>query len=123
LAFSLSTIINFVILIIVLWNQFGNVDISRISSSVLKISAASAACGLSIQVTEKILEAIGLKSLDSFLDVILQSGIAGIAGISVFAVFCYVLKCEEGFDFWRSIKKRIPIKKVEIGDHGEARGI
>jgi hypothetical protein len=37
--------------------------------------------------------------------------------------FCYLLKSEEFFGFWNAFKRRIPWKKIDTGDRGEARGI
>jgi hypothetical protein len=55
---------------------------------------------------------------------VLSQGLAaGIAGILVYLVFCFLFKSEELFNFWYSLKRRLSWKKIEANDQGEARGI
>lgn len=121
LAFSISSIINFVLLWIVLRVELGNMDETRILGSAIKFSAAALACGVTVQ---------GMKlvvwpyvDMTKFLGVLTQGLVAGIAGILVYLAFCSLLKSDEFFEFWHAIKKRLPGRKIETGDQGEARGI
>lgn len=121
LAFSISNIINFILLWIMLHVEIGHLDEGRILVSAAKFSVSAIACGLAVQ---------GMKLLiwpyidmTRFWGVFTQGFLSGMAGILVFIAFCSLLKSEELFDFWESIKKRLPWKKVETGDQGEARGI
>ncbi|MCD4761684.1 murein biosynthesis integral membrane protein MurJ [bacterium] len=121
LAFSISSIINFVLLWIVLRIELGNMDEMRILGSAIKFSAAALACGVTVQ---------GMKlvvwpyvDMTKFLGVLTQGVVAGIAGILVYLAFCSLLKSDEFFEFWQAIKRRLPWRKIETGDQGEARGI
>ena len=121
LAFSIASIINFIILWLVLRVEIGSLDEDRILFSTIKFSAAALAAGITIQ---------GMKlviwpyiDMTRVWGVLTQGAAAGISGILVYLAFCSLLKSEEFIDFWNSIKRRMPGKKITTGDHGEARGI
>lgn len=121
LAFSISSIINFIMLWISLRAEIGDMDEARILMSSFKFSLAAIACGIAVQ---------GGKSLtadffgtDTFLSILAQGLFAGSTGIAVYAAFCAFFKSEELFSFWNSIKRRLPWRKITAGDQGEARGI
>jgi len=121
LAFSIANIINFVILWLILRFEIGSLDEMRILVSVIKISAAALACGISVQ---------GMKLLIwPYVDmtkvwgVLTQGGAAGLAGIIAYIAFCSLFGSEELFYFWEATKRRLSWKKVEVGDQGEARGV
>ena len=52
-----------------------------------------------------------------------QGALAGLAGLAVYLLVCYLLKSEELFKFLEVIRRRSPFKKVEAADQSEARGI
>src|SRR3989339_2226984 len=121
LAFSISSIINFILLWIMLHAEIGGMDEYRILVSAVKFSISAIACGLAVQ---------GMKLLiwpfidmTRFWGVLTQGLVSGIAGMLVFVAFCFMLRSEELFDFWNSIKRRLSWRKIEAGDQGEARGI
>lgn len=121
LADSLANILNFTILWIVLKIELGEMDEWHILKSAIKFSAAALVCGLTVQL---------MKSLVwPFIDmtktwgVLTQGLAAGVLGIIIYIIFCWLFKSEEFFDFWNSIKRRLSWKKVEPVDQGEVRGI
>ncbi len=121
LAFSIASIVNFVVLWIALRFEIGELDEEHILVSAIKFSAAAIAAGVVVQ---------GMKLLiwpyidmTKMLGVLAQGFVAGFAGILVYIAFCSLFKSEELFNFWDSIKRKLPWKKVEAGDQGEARGI
>ncbi len=121
LAFSIASIINFILLWIVLRIEIGRMDESRILTSAVKFSAAAVACGVAVQ---------GMKlavwpyiDMAKFWGVLTQGAVAGLSGIIIYIIVCSLLRSEELFNFWDSIKRRLPTKKIETGDQGEARGI
>ena len=61
--------------------------------------------------------------MNRFWGIITQGGIAGLAGLVVYLLFCWLFKSEEMMDFSRSLVNRLPFKKIKPGDQGEARGI
>ncbi len=121
LAFSISSIINFMLLWMVLRFDIGDMDELHILISSLKFSLAAVAAGIAVQGGKYLMA--DFFGTDTFLRVLFQGLFAGIAGIGVYIAFCSLLKSEELFSFWNSIKRRLPWNKVETGDQGEARGI
>jgi putative peptidoglycan lipid II flippase len=121
LAFSIANILNFILLWIVLKIEIGEMDEIKILQSSIKFSLAALACGVAVQAT-KIL-------IWPFIDmtrtwgVLTQGLMAGIFGGLVYLAFCSLLRSEELFNFWNSIKRRLSWKKVEPIDQGEVRGI
>ncbi len=121
LAFSIASIVNFLVLWIVLHFDLKSLDGLRVIYSTVKFTAAAMAAGTAVQ---------GMKwAVEPYIDmtkvwgVLAQGAIAGLAGISAYILICSVLKSEELFSFWGSIKRRLPWRKVATGDQGEARGI
>jgi putative peptidoglycan lipid II flippase len=121
LAFSGASIVNFILLWIVLRLEIGNMDEFKILISTFKFTFSAIACGITVQ---------GMKlvvwpfiNMNTFMGVFIQGFIAGVFGIFVYMAFCYLLKSEEFFGFWNAFKRRIPWKKIDTGDRGEARGI
>jgi len=121
LAFSISNIINFILLWLILHFEIDQLDEIKILFSTIKFSLAAIACGLTVQ---------GMKLIVwPFIDmtrlwgVLTQGLAAGISGILVYIAFCSFLKSEELSYFWDGIKRRLPWKKIATGDQGEARGI
>ena len=121
LAFSISSIINFMFLWIALRFDIGDMDEFRILISSLKFSVAAVAAGIAVQGGKYLMA--DFFGTDTFLSILLQGFFAGIVGIGVYIAFCSLFKSEELFNFWNSIKRRLPWNKIETGDQGEARGI
>ncbi len=121
LAFSLSSIANFLLLWILLKFELGDMDEMKILISVGKFSLASLAAGIAIQSAK--LAIWPFVDMTKLWGVLTQGLVAGLAGIIAYIIFGYLLGSEELFSFWHSLKKRLPFYKVEIDDQGEARGI
>ncbi|MFA4941523.1 MAG: murein biosynthesis integral membrane protein MurJ [Patescibacteria group bacterium] len=124
LAFSLASILNFILLWLALRFSIGQMDETKILVSTIKFSAAALVCGITVQ---------GVKimvwpfiDMTKFLGVLTQGLTAGLAGIFIYGAVCYLLRAEEFFDIWTPIKCKIcrqPLKKITTEDQGEARGI
>lgn len=121
LAFSISTIANFVLLWILLLNELGSLHEMKILKSSVIFSIAAVASGVVIQISKILIHPF--IDMTTFFGVFLQGLFAGTSGIIIYILVCYLLRSEELFNFVKSIKKRLPFKKVSTGDHGEARGI
>ncbi|MCD4694170.1 oligosaccharide flippase family protein, partial [bacterium] len=121
LGFSIANIVNFVLLWMVLHHKLGELDEGRILFSSIKFSLAAIFCGSIVQITKLIIEP--LVNMDKFWGVLTQGAIAGILGILGYMLVCYITKSEEFFSIWRLFTRKLPWKKVETGDRGEARGI
>ena len=122
LAFSISNIINLILLWVWLNFEIGKIDELKIFVSTVKFSLAAIACGLAVQ-GMKLIIGVNL-DLDKFWEITTQGLAAGLAGLIVYLLVCYILKSEELFNFWFSLKRRLAgVKKIETQDQGEARGI
>ncbi|MDP2736863.1 MAG: murein biosynthesis integral membrane protein MurJ [bacterium] len=122
LAFSISSIVNLILLWVWLNIEIGKIDELKIFVSTVKFSLAALACGLAVQGV-KLLIGVNL-DLDRFWEIATQGAAAGLAGMLIYLLVCYILKSEELFNFWSSLKRRLAgAKKIETPDHGEARGI
>jgi len=121
LAFSLASIMNFSLLWLALRMEIGDLDEKRILFSALKFSLSALACGVAVQGGKSLIA--DFFGTDTFSGIFLQGLFAGSVGIAVYIAFCSLMKSEELFIFWASIKRRFPWRKIEAGDQGEARGI
>ena len=122
LAFSISSIINLILLWVWLNFEIGKIDELKIFISTMKFSLAALICGLVVQGVKLF---VGSNiDLDRFWEVATQGVAAGLAGMLAYLLVCYFLKSEELFNFWLSLRRRLGgVKKVETSDRGEARGI
>lgn len=121
LAFSLTSIANLILLWLWLNFEIGNIDELKIFISTVKFSLAALAAGLAVQGMKLV---IGTNiDMTRFWGVLTQGSIAGLSGILIYLLICLILKSEELFNFWASLKRRWPAKKIETPDQGEARGI
>lgn len=121
LAFSTDSIINFALLWFWLRRELGFMDGKKIIHSLSKFLLAGLASALATQGMKLLINPY--VDMNRFWGVFSQGLFAGGVGIMVYLAFCSLLKSEEFFSFWNSIKRRINWKKVEAGDQGEARGI
>jgi len=121
LAFSISNILNFVLLWIFLIVKLGGLDQVRILISALKFSVAAVVCGFAVQGVKSIV--LPIIDMTTFTGVLIQGTLATVAGLTVYILLCWLFKSEELFDFTRAISRRLPWRKAKLGDQGEVRGI
>ena len=121
LAFSISSILNFILLWLVLRFEIGNMDELRILTSTIKFSAAAIASGITVQGVKLVIWPF--IDMTKFWGVLSQGLASGLFGLFIYIAVCSILRSEELFNLWNAIKRRLPFKKIEAGDQGEARGI
>ncbi|MDD4333430.1 MAG: murein biosynthesis integral membrane protein MurJ [Patescibacteria group bacterium] len=121
LAFSFANILNFVLLWLALHFELETMDEIKILVSSIKFSASAVGCGLAVQGTKYFIAP--LVNMTKLWGILAQGAIAGLFGIIVYIAMCSMFKSEELMGFWEAIKRRLPWKKIEAGDQGEARGI
>lgn len=123
LSFSLSSILNFVLLFILLHRRCHGLDEKHIIISVFKFSIAAFFAGVAIQAMKVLIWPYA--DLTRFWGVLLQGVTAGTFGTLVYLSICSLLKSEEFLEFWQTIKKRLFKKSlsIETEDQGEARGV
>ncbi len=123
LAFSIANIINFALLWLVLKVKLGDLDEVNILYSTLKISLASICAGLGIQSMKLIVGTSSIIDMTRFWGIFTQSAIAGIFGILIFILICWIMHVEEFYNFIRSIISKTKREKIETESAGEARGM
>ncbi len=101
IAFSVSGILNMLLLIFVLRKKVGYLDDRKIISSFFKIGFSSLAAGAAIQLARYYLG--NFISLDTLAEVLSQIVISGSVGVVVFLISCYYFGIEEFYDFKKSI--------------------
>lgn len=122
IAFSIASVIQMLLLLFVLRTRFDNLDDKKIIKSVSKIAIASFLAGVSIQAMKYAVAHFA--KLDTFFEIFAQLAIPGAAGVLVFVLICYFLRCEEFFLFKNSLTRKIfKEKKVIEEGMGEVSGI
>ncbi len=125
LAFSLSSILNFMILWMWLYFEIGDLDQKKIMTSVVKFSIAALVSGIFIQIGKVFIWPF--IDMTKFWGVLIQGFVAGLIGLSVYFFLCYLMKTEEMLELIEVVKKKMPfgkkIKREEISDQSEARGL
>ena len=122
IAFSLSSVVQMLLLLFFLRSRFDNLDDKNIIKSVLRIALASFAAGLGIQ-GAKILVA-SVVNLNTFLAVFAQLTISSLVGFLIFVGISYALKLEELMLFKESIaRKFFRGKQVILESTDEVSGI
>lgn len=126
LAFSLSSILNFMLLWLRLYFEMGDLDQKNIIISVLKFSFAALVAGFFIQAGKALIWPF--IDMSTFWGVLSQGLVAGLLGLGVYFLLTYLLKSEEMIELIQIVKKRLPFtnkikKEEEIADQSEARGL
>lgn len=120
LAFSLSSILNFIALIVALKLEIGQLNEKRTMLWILKFSLAAIVAGIVIQVIKQSLGS--LVDMNRVWGVSLQTGLSAGAGLVVYLLICWLFKSPEIDRLWQYLKHRLP-GQVSTDDQGEARGI
>lgn len=121
LAFSIASILNFLLLWFFLSRTLGSLDIGKILNSVLKFTAGAVLAGSTIQLVK--LAVWPFIDMSRFSGVFIQLGASFSAGLLIYLGVCYVLGSEELASFWAALKQRLSGSKIKLDDQGEARGL
>ncbi len=121
LAFSVASILEFIMLWVWLSIIIGGLDLNHTLKAVIKLTISGIAAGGAAQIMKVLI--LPFINMTRFSGVFIQLSSAALIGILVYLGFCYLFKSEELLGFMLALNKRWPFKKVNIGDQGEARGI
>lgn len=122
IAFSFSSIVNMILLIVYLRKKLASIDGRTILDSTVRIVAASLVGGGVAQIAKYVVGSQG--ELDTFLAVFTQLIVAGSAGMAAFALASYYFNVKEFFQFTESVTRKLfRAKKVITEDTGEVTGI
>jgi putative peptidoglycan lipid II flippase len=121
LAFSLASILNFILLWVWLSVGVGSLDIGRIFITILKFTVSAVAAGGAAQIMKVIVWPF--IDMTKFSGVFMQLIISASVGLLIYFLFCYLFRTEELANFLSSLKRHLPFKKVAIDNQDEARGV
>lgn len=113
LAYSISSILNFLLLWTWLHFKVGNLGIEKIAKSALKFSVAAIGTGLTVQLMKVVLAPI--IDMTRFSGVLTQLVGAALAGSIVYLIICYFLNSEELLTFINSWRHRKTLKNSDTG--------
>jgi len=121
LAFSVSSVLNFLILWIVLNWRLGSLYGEGLLLAVVKMSVAAIIAGIVVQIAKVVIWPF--IDMTTFLGVLLQGLGSGIAGLAFYVLFCYIFKVEEMSAIFSSLRCRLPWKKIKTEDFIQAREV
>lgn len=108
LAFSISSIINFLWLYFAFSTKVAEFDSSRILNSIVKINIAVALMAVAVYPTLRLVA--GIVDMRTFAGIFLQGASAFFVGLTVYSVVSYLLKISEFFAFWEALY--LPVRKL-----------
>jgi putative peptidoglycan lipid II flippase len=120
LAYSISSILNFILLWGWLHFKVGDLGIAKISLAALKFSASAVGAGITIQLMKIVVWPF--IDMTTFLGVFIQLGVSAAFGVVAYGLLCYLFGSEELLTFLAVIRRRLPFKKLPVDDSSEARG-
>lgn len=120
LAYSISNILNFLLLWIWLHFKVGNLGINEIAKSAIKFSLAAVGAGITVQIVKTLI--VPVIDMTKFSGVLIQLVTAGMAGSMVYLVLCYLLGSEELMTFINSFRRHKKIKTNELEGSDEVQG-
>ncbi|PIR05682.1 murein biosynthesis integral membrane protein MurJ [Candidatus Kuenenbacteria bacterium CG11_big_fil_rev_8_21_14_0_20_37_9] len=105
LSFSISSIINMVVLAVILKHKFGWLDEKKIALSILKIMTAAIGGVIFLQITKYLIAP--LVDMGTFVGVMTQFLAAGIMGVLVYFIVSFLIDSEEIKKLWRYLRSVI----------------
>jgi len=126
LALSISSILNFMILWLWLYFEIGDLDQRKIIHSVFKFSVAGVVAGFFIQLGKYLIWPV--IDMSKLWGVLAQGFFAGLLGLAVYVLLCYVMRSEEVLELLEVIKRKLPFshrvkKEKDLDDQSEVRGL
>ena len=122
MAFSLTSLVQMILLFFALRSKFDDLGDKKIVSSIGKIALAAIFSGIVVQLSKYAVASF--VNMETFLGVFSQLIISGALGILVFLILCHILQLEEYLSFKKSLTKRIFKDKKAITENtGEVSGV
>lgn len=105
MGYSLSVIVNLILLWIPLRQRLGSLDEATIMQSFMKLTVAGLVCVVVTQAFKPFLSSVFV--LDTFFGVFMQGAFAGISGLGAYLLVAWLLKSQELDAFFASIRRKI----------------
>jgi len=119
-AMSVSAIFELLLLMVLLRNKIGRLDIRRIANSAWRIAIASIGGGLITYFSLRFID--DYLAVQTFWGIFCQGLAAGVLGLLGYAALGLILKIEEMFIFLTSMKRRLFKSAVIMADNGVNNG-
>jgi putative peptidoglycan lipid II flippase len=120
LSYSISNILNFILLWSWLYVKVGSLGIGKIARSAIKFSLASIGAGITVQLMKLVISPV--IDMTRFSGVFIQLIVAAAAGSLVYLILCYLFHSEELFTFINSFRRHRKVKTTELEGSDEAKG-
>lgn len=120
LAYSISSIFNFLLLWTWLYFKLGILGISNIVNSAIKFSLAAIGAGITVQLVKILIAPI--INMTKFMGVFIQLSVAAISGFLVYLLLCYLLGSPELTTFINSFFRKNKIKLSNLESVTEVQG-
>ena len=104
LAFSIASILNFILLWIFLRMKIGPMDEVRILVSTIKFSSAAIACGIMVQSMKYIVGSV--VDMTRLWGILSQGIVAGLSGLLMYVMFCWIFKSEELINLFERLRNK-----------------
>ncbi len=111
MAYSISAVLQLILLWIPLRRRLGSLDEWRMTKSLAVLTIAGLACALATQIVKGVV--VQLISLDTFWGVFAQGLSAGVAGLLAYILFAYAFKSDEMMMFVHGMQRRL-FKKTQV---------
>ena len=121
LAFSVSNIVNFILLWLALRHKDNILDNLAIGVGSLKMALAAAIAWPAIFTAKRLIAP--LVDMDTFWGITGQLIGAAIVGLVVYLLICLLLRCPEAKQLWQIASRRLPGGHKTVVDADEARGL
>ena len=121
LAFSVSNIVNFILLWWALRRKGNILDNLTIGIGSLKMVLAAAIAWPAIFAAKRLIAP--LVDMDTFWGITSQLIGAATVGLAVYLFICLLLRCPEAKQLWQIVNRRLPGGHKTVVDADEARGI
>ncbi len=121
MSFSLSSILNFILLVVSLKTELGFLRAKETVIWTLKFSLAALVAGVVIQISKNILGE--WVDMSRFWGVLVKVGGAGLLGLLVYGLICHYFGSPEMIRIKQYFKDRLPHSSGNTEGQGEARGI
>jgi len=121
LAFSLASIVNFILLWVALRIKIGNLDEINILYSLVKMSVAAFVMALAVQLTKNGIAPF--VDMTKFWGIFLQGLIAGLIGLGIYFFVGLLLHSPEMITFKKALVKKLFKAKLPPSSADESRGI
>lgn len=121
LAFSITSILNFILLWTWLYSSSAHFGAEKVLPLALKLSLSAIATGIAVQISKLLVWRV--VDMTTFAGVFSQLAVSVALGGGAFLLFCWLLDVEEARVVLSALRRRLPWQKLPDDSHDEVRGL